>query len=86
MADSTIFYTDGTTLYAYGDDSLYMVKRSAPFYTVTLKDDDYTCDLHEIKAPDEKAIIIATEPLTKDEKWVEIRDLKAFRDGEEIPC
>ena len=80
------FLSDGITLFAYGHDRLYMTKRSAPFQKVTLKDDNYTCDLNEIKAPDEKAVLIATEPLTKEEEWIEIKGLKAFRNGEEIPC
>ncbi|MCM8832236.1 MAG: class II glutamine amidotransferase [Candidatus Omnitrophica bacterium] len=76
--------SDGEYLYAYGDDSLYFVKREPPFQEVTLKDDGYHLHLKEIKDPDEKAIIIATKPLTKEENWQKIRGLKLFKYGEQV--
>lgn len=76
--------SNGETLFAYGDDRLYYVQRKAPFNTVTLIDDQYSVNLKEIKAPDERAIIIATEPLTVNEKWKRINGLKAFKGGKEV--
>lgn len=74
--------SDGKYLYAFGDTSLYYTQRKAPFMEVTLKDDGYTLNLNEIKAPDEKVILIATEPLTREEKWNKISGLLIFKDGE----
>lgn len=76
--------SDGNYLFAYGHTSLYFVKRESPFPTVTLKYSKYKLNLNEIKSPDEKAIIIATEPLTKEENWQKFEGLKLFKDGEEI--
>lgn len=76
--------SDGETIFAYGDDRLYYVQREAPFEEVTLKDEQYSINLKEIKAPDEKAIIIATEPLTVNEKWKRINGLKVFKGGKEV--
>lgn len=76
--------SDGKKLFAYGDDRLYYVKRKAPFEFVRLKDDQYEVHLAEIKAPNEKAIIVATEPLTENEKWERIFGLKIFENGEEF--
>jgi glutamine amidotransferase len=73
--------SDGNTLFAYGDNRLYYVQRKAPFDTVTLIDDQYSVNLKEIKAPDERAIIIATKPLTVNEKWKKINGLKVFSGG-----
>jgi len=75
-------FSDGNILYAYGDDSLYFCKRKFPFGYVKLKDDQFKIDLGGIKAKDEKAIIVATEPLTENEKWIKISGLKIFKDGE----
>ncbi len=75
--------SDGETLFAYGDNSLYFVQRKAPFDTVTLRDEQYSVDLNEIKDPDEKAVLITTEPLTENEDWKPIVGIKIFRDGEE---
>ena len=76
--------SDGDNLYAYGDNSLFYVVRKSPFAFATLRDDQYTLDLNEVKAPDEKAIIVATEPLTTNENWQSIEGLRVFRNGEII--
>ncbi len=73
--------SDGKVLYAYGDDSLYYVHRKAPFHPVRLRDEGYEVNLEEIKAPDEEAIIVATQPLTEGEKWNKISGLKIFENG-----
>lgn len=76
--------SDGETLFAFGDNALFFTERKSPFQVVTLKDKGYSCHLNEIKDPDEKAIIVATEPLTKEERWHPIKGLKIFKGGEEI--
>ncbi|HEY9245205.1 MAG TPA: class II glutamine amidotransferase [Candidatus Methanoperedens sp.] len=75
--------SDGEKIFAHGDNSLFFVQRKAPFDVVTLRDNQYSVDLGEIKAPDEKAILIATEPLTENEDWQQIDGIKIFKDGEE---
>ncbi len=74
--------SDGETLFAHGDNSLYYVQRKAPFNAVSLIDDQCSVNLGEIKAQDEKAVIIATEPLTANEKWKGIQGIRIFRNGE----
>lgn len=76
--------SNGEVLFAHGDNSLYYVQRKTPFQEVTLKDEKFTINLAEIKAPDEKAILIATEPLTTNESWIKFSGVKIFKDGEEI--
>jgi glutamine amidotransferase len=76
--------SDGETLFAHGDNSLYFVQRKFPFDTVTLKYEQYSVNLGEIKNKDEKAIIIATEPLTENEDWKKIVGIKIFKAGEEV--
>ncbi|MEO0238137.1 MAG: class II glutamine amidotransferase [candidate division WOR-3 bacterium] len=76
--------SDGRKLYAYGDDRLFYTQRKAPFEFVKLKDVQYEINLADIKSPDEKAIIIATEKLTENETWHEITGLKVFQHGELI--
>jgi len=75
--------SNSKVLFVFGDNSLHFVHRKSPFQEVTLIDEDYSVNLQEIKAPDEKAIIIATKPFTKEEKWSQILGLKVFKDGEE---
>ena len=74
--------SDGEKLYAHGDDSLYYVERKAPFQTVTLRDDGYSVHLNEIKLSSERAVIVATEPLTKEENWQKFEGLMVFKPGD----
>jgi len=73
--------SDGERLYAYGDNSLYYVQRKSPFGFATLKDVHYKINLAEVKKPGEVVTIVATEPLTSDEKWIRIEGLKIFENG-----
>lgn len=76
--------SDGKFLYAYGDSSLFYVKRKSPFAKVVLTDLNYEVNLAEIKSKDEKAVIVATEPLTRNENWQRIKGLMVFENGEEV--
>jgi len=73
--------SDGKTLYAYGHDSLYYVQRKSPFGFAALQEDREKVHLSSIKAPDEKAVIVTTEPLTSNENWIQISGLEIFRNG-----
>jgi glutamine amidotransferase len=76
--------SDGKMLYTYGDDKLFFVQRKAPFQEVTLKDEGYSIHLSEIKSPEEKAILVATEPLTTGEAWKKFSGIKMFENGDEL--
>ena len=63
--------SDGEHLYAYMNrrGTLHYLLRHPPHRgPVRLLDEDYEARLEELKAPDEYAAIVATEPLT-DEEW-----------------
>lgn len=69
-------------IFAFGDDSLYYTKREyASKGALTLEDTDYTINVSDMKSPGEKAIIVATKQLTREEKWRQITGLRVFRDG-----
>jgi len=74
--------SDGEFLYAFGDNSLYYTQRKSPFRFAKLKDVQYEVNLAEMKSPEEQAIIIATESLSSNEKWIKIEGLKIFGNGE----
>lgn len=79
-----ILLSNGEALFAHGHDSLHFVQRKYPFQKITLIGDTTMFDLQEFKNLNEKAIIIATEPITKGENWSQIKGLKVFRNGAEI--
>lgn len=76
--------SDSVYLYCFGYDSLYFVKRKSGNFPVTLKDSDYSVNVSDMKKDGEKAIIVATKPLTKEENWKKINGLIVFKDGEEV--
>lgn len=77
--------SDGQTLWAYADDALHLIERKPPFggRLVTALDDGYTIDLAEVKAPDERAVLVATEPLTDEPGWTRLGrgELAVIKDG-----
>lgn len=80
--------SDSEHLFCYysGYNSLYFTKRSFGNNKITLEDADYKIKVSDMKREGEKAVIVATKPLTKDEEWEKFGEgeLKVFVDGKEI--
>jgi predicted glutamine amidotransferase len=76
--------SDGTYIFAHGDNSLYYTLRSRSNQVITLDDSDYGINLSDMKREGEKAAIIATSPLTKEEKWIQFKGIYIFKDGERV--
>lgn len=84
LGNFNFLLSNGDILIAHGDDRLYYVQRKAPFMEVKYKDSQSSVNLAEIKNPNVKVILVAKEPLTKNEDWNKINGLKIFSDGIEI--
>jgi glutamine amidotransferase len=76
--------SDGEHLFCFGDNSLYFVERKFGDNSITLSDSDYKINVSDMKKIGEKAIIVATKPLTKEENWKGISGLMVFKDGKEV--
>jgi predicted glutamine amidotransferase len=76
--------SNGSYLIAHCSDNLCYVLRHAPFAPAHLIDQDVTVDFSALTTPDDKVAVIATTPLTDNEKWIEMRpgQLLAFQHGE----
>lgn len=63
--------SDGEMLWAYADDALHVLERRPPFggQVVRLPEERYDICLEEVKAPGERAVLVATEPLTDEPGW-----------------
>lgn len=77
--------SDGTTLYGYydGHKTLHVLTRhAADLRTITVSDDDYEVRLAVEDAPDERAVVLASVPLS-DEPWTPLAPgtLITCRDG-----
>jgi glutamine amidotransferase len=75
--------SNGQALYAHCSSKLYTLQRSHPFTTAKLVDCDMRVDLGALNAPTDRIIVIATEPLTDEERWVPMRsgELQVFVEG-----
>ena len=78
--------SDGDKLFAHSSSRLCYIVRKAPFALAHLSDEDLTVDFNQLTTPLDRVAIIATTPLTDNERWTEIApgNLFAFRDGEAV--
>ena len=79
--------SNGQALWAHCSTRLHFVLRRHPFARASLQDDDVTVDFAEHTAPTDRAAIVVTEPLTRDEAWVAFApgELRVFEGGEPMP-
>lgn len=62
-------FADGEYLYARCGDNLAMITRRAPFGHATLVDTDVTVQLADVLDPEQRGVVVATEPLTREVGW-----------------
>jgi predicted glutamine amidotransferase len=77
--------SDGRALYAFGATRLHWLQRRHPFGTAHLVDHDLELDLATTNGPDDRMVLVATEPLTRNEAWQPFAagELRVFVDGEQ---
>lgn len=75
--------SNGQALWAHGSTKLHYLLRRHPFGRAQLQDEDLSVDFAEQTTIDDRAAIIATEPLTRGEPWVAFQpgELKVFVGG-----
>jgi len=75
-----LLFSEGEHLFSYKDkdshNGLWITERISPFGIVSLKDEDWEIDLAEEKHPDQRGYVIASHPLTKNEKWTDLTVLR----------
>lgn len=80
--------SNGKFLAAHCSTNLHYVVRQAPFGAAHLVDDDITVDFSELTTAYDRVAIIATEPLTDNERWTKMKkgELLVFQDGQATCC
>lgn len=75
--------SNGQALWAHASTKLHYVLRQHPFAEVHMKDQDVKVDLSELNCPDDRLVIVVTEPLTTNEDWVAMLpgELRVFKEG-----
>jgi glutamine amidotransferase len=76
--------SNGQALWAHASTKLHYVLRQHPFNEVQLKDEDISVDLSQLNCPDDRQVIVVTEPLTSNEAWVAMQpgELQVFIEGQ----
>lgn len=75
--------SNGQALWAHGTTKLHYLVRQHPFAQARLQDADVTVDFAQVTGPTDRVALIATEPLTTNERWTafEPGELRVFVDG-----
>jgi len=78
--------SDGQAMYAHGATRLHVLQRKHPFATAHLVDHDLTLDLGAANGPLDRMVLVATEPVTRNEPWEPFApgELRVFVEGEEV--
>jgi predicted glutamine amidotransferase len=78
-----LLLSNGQALWAHGATRLHWLQRRHPFTHARLADEDVTVDFATLAAPDDRVVIVATEPLTRGEAWQAIApgELRVFVAG-----
>jgi glutamine amidotransferase len=78
--------SDGNALYAHCSTRLHLLQRRHPFGVAQLTDVDLSLDLDSVNAPGDRMVVIATEPLTRNEPWLSLEpgELRVFQAGEQV--
>ena len=81
-----LLLSNGQALWAHGSTRLHWAQRRHPFGAATLADEDLEVDFSALSTPNDRVVIVATEPLTADERWSAFApgELKVFSDGEAL--
>ncbi|WP_298830682.1 class II glutamine amidotransferase [uncultured Piscinibacter sp.] len=77
---------DGEVLYAHASTRLHALQRQHPFPAAQLVDHDLVLDLAQANGPDDRMVLIATEPLTRNEPWRPFApgELRVYAAGDEV--
>lgn len=75
--------SNGEMLLAHCSTHLSYIVRQAPFGKAHLSDEDVTLDFRQVTGPNDRVAVIATQPLTDNEPWVDMLPgtLWMFADG-----
>lgn len=76
--------SNGDQLFAHSTERLSYLVREAPFGSAHLVDEDVSVDFRALTGSEDRVAVIATEPLTDDERWIRLPTgvLALFVDGE----
>ena len=88
LGKMNLLFSEGEHLFVYrdkdGHNGLCLTERISPFGLKSLKDEDWEIDLAAEKGFGQRGYVIASHPLTNNEKWFDLEPgrLMVLKDGE----
>lgn len=84
LGEFNFLLSDSRALFAHCSKRLVYIQRKAPFSRASLSDDDFEVDFNSVTTPKDRVVVVATIPLTNNEKWITIEPgaLEMFVDGQ----
>jgi glutamine amidotransferase len=81
-----LLLSNGQALWAHCSTSLHWLQRRHPFSGARLRDEDLTVDFAQVTTPDDRVVVVATEPLTQGEHWEAFNsgEMRVFVDGDAV--
>lgn len=78
--------SNGEYVLTYCSNNLHWITRRAPFGKASLIDEDVTIDFQQETTPNDVVTVIATQPLTNDERWhkMGVGEFSVFHLGEPV--
>lgn len=78
--------SDGHAVFAHASTKLHWLQRGHPFGRVRLVDRELEIDLAEANGPEDRMVLLATEPLTHAEPWTAFKrgELRVFAEGRSV--
>ncbi|MBC7371183.1 MAG: class II glutamine amidotransferase [Bdellovibrionaceae bacterium] len=72
LGEFNFLFSNGETLFAHCSSNLTYIIRESPFTEAALKDDQVIVDFSSVTDVKDRVAIIATTPLTENEKWTHL--------------
>jgi glutamine amidotransferase len=84
LGEFNFLLSDSRALFAHCSTKLVYIQRQAPFSRATLADDDLEMDFSTVASPDDRVVVVATAPLTRNEQWHPLTpgSLEVFTEGQ----
>jgi len=78
-----LLLSNGQALWAHASTHLHWLQRRHPFGAAQLADEDLSVDFAALTGADDRVVVVATEPLTRDERWTAFGagELRVFAHG-----
>ncbi len=78
-----LLLSNGQALWAHATTKLHWLQRTPPFGAAQLADEDLSVDFAALTQPEDRVVVVATAPLTRDEPWQAFGtgELRVFADG-----